>query len=266
VLPRPVDVTPIALSRLAALCGATLTGADVAVTGITASSTQVRRGDLFAGVPGRVAHGARFARDASTAGAAAVLSDAAGRAAVPAGLPLLLVDDVRAALGPVAAEIYGRPSQQLSVVGVTGTSGKTTTTFLVRAGLQAAGRASGLIGTVATLIDDASVKIGLTTPEAPDTQALLAVMREHGAQAVAMEVSSHALAMGRADGIDFAVAAFTNLSQDHLDFHADMADYFAAKARLFDGRARRAVVVTDDEWGRQMAARGWDGVLPGNPP
>jgi UDP-N-acetylmuramoyl-L-alanyl-D-glutamate--2,6-diaminopimelate ligase len=254
VLPRPVDVTPIALSRLAALCGATLTGADVAVTGITASSTQVRRGDLFAGVPGRVAHGARFARDASTAGAAAVLSDAAGRAAVPAGLPLLLVDDVRAALGPVAAEIYGRPSQQLSVVGVTGTSGKTTTTFLVRAGLQAAGRASGLIGTVATLIDDASVKIGLTTPEAPDTQALLAVMREHGAQAVAMEVSSHALAMGRADGIDFAVAAFTNLSQDHLDFHADMADYFAAKARLFDGRARRAVVVTDDEWGRQMAA------------
>jgi UDP-N-acetylmuramoyl-L-alanyl-D-glutamate--2,6-diaminopimelate ligase len=264
VLPRPVDVTPIALSRLAALCGATLTGADVAVTGITASSTQVRRGDLFAGVPGRVAHGARFARDASTAGAAAVLSDAAGRAAVPAGLPLLLVDDVRAALGPVAAEIYGRPSQQLSVVGVTGTSGKTTTTFLVRAGLQAAGRASGLIGTVATLIDDASVKIGLTTPEAPDTQALLAVMREHGAQAVAMEVSSHALAMGRADGIDFAVAAFTNLSQDHLDFHADMADYFAAKARLFDGRARRAVVVTDDEWGRQMAALAGPGVITVN--
>jgi UDP-N-acetylmuramoyl-L-alanyl-D-glutamate--2,6-diaminopimelate ligase len=264
VLPRPVDVTPIALSRLAALCGATLTGADVAVTGITASSTQVRRGDLFAGVPGRVAHGARFARDASTAGAAAVLSDAAGRAAVPAGLPLLLVDDVRAALGPVAAEIYGRPSQQLSVVGVTGTSGKTTTTFLVRAGLQAAGRASGLIGTVATLIDDASVKIGLTTPEAPDTQALLAVMREHGAQAVAMEVSSHALAMGRADGIDFAVAAFTNLSQDHLDFHADMADYFAAKARLFDGRARRAVVVTDDEWGRRVAALAGPGVITVN--
>jgi UDP-N-acetylmuramoyl-L-alanyl-D-glutamate--2,6-diaminopimelate ligase len=264
VLPRPVDVTPIALSQLAALCGATVTGPDVAVTGITASSTQVRRGDLFAGVPGRVSHGARFARDASTAGAAAVLSDAAGRDAVPAGLPLLLVDDVRAALGPVAAEIYGRPSQQLSVVGVTGTSGKTTTTFLVRAGLQAAGRASGLIGTVATLIGDASVKIGLTTPEAPDTQALLAVMHEHGAQAVAMEVSSHALAMGRADGIEFAVAAFTNLSQDHLDFHADMADYFAAKARLFDGRARRAVVVTDDEWGDRMAALAGPGVITVN--
>ncbi len=254
VLPRPVEVTPIALSRLAALCDATLVGPDVAVTGITASSAQVRPGDLFAGVPGRAAHGARFARDAATAGAAAVLSDAAGRAAVPAGFPLLLVDDVRGALGPVAAEIYGRPSQHLSVVGVTGTSGKTTTTFLVRAGLQAAGRSSGLIGTVATLIDDDSVKIGLTTPEAPDTQALLAVMREHGAQAVAMEVSSHALAMGRADGIEFAVAAFTNLSQDHLDFHADMADYFAAKAKLFDGRAHRAVVVTDDEWGRRMAA------------
>ena len=142
----------------------------------------------------------------------------------------------------------------MPVLGVTGTSGKTTTTFLVRAGLQAAGRPSGLIGTIATLIGEEVVKTGFTTPEAPDIQALLAVMREFGATAVAMEVSSHALAMGRADGIEFAVAAFTNLSQDHLDFHADMADYFAAKARLFDGRARAAVVVTDDEWGRRMAA------------
>ncbi|MDT4970979.1 MAG: UDP-N-acetylmuramoyl-L-alanyl-D-glutamate--2,6-diaminopimelate ligase [Pseudonocardiales bacterium] len=253
-LPRPKHVTPVALSQLAALCGGTVIGNDILVSGVTASSGQVRPGDLFAGVPGQTAHGARFAVDAAAAGALAVLTDAAGRAAVPDGLPVLLVDGVRVALGPVAAEVYGRPSSYLPVLGVTGTSGKTTTTFLVRAGLQAAGRPSGLIGTIATLIGDAVVKTGFTTPEAPDIQALLAVMREFGATAVAAEVSSHALAMGRADGIEFAVAAFTNLSQDHLDFHADMAEYFAAKALLFDGRARAAVIVTDDDWGRRMVS------------
>jgi len=253
-LPRPTHVTPVALSRLAALCGGTLTGADVAVSGITASSNQARAGDVFAGLPGRAAHGARFADDAVAGGAVAVLTDAAGRAAVSADVPVVLVSDVRSVLGSVAAQVYGRPSHHLPVLGVTGTSGKTTTTFLIRAGLQAAGWPSGLIGTVASIIGDEAVKTGFTTPEAPDTQALLAVMRERGARAVAVEVSSHALAMGRADGIEFAVGAFTNLSQDHLDFHADMADYFAAKARLFDGRARTAVIMTDDEWGRRMAA------------
>jgi UDP-N-acetylmuramoyl-L-alanyl-D-glutamate--2,6-diaminopimelate ligase len=264
VLPRPAGTVPVALRRLDALCGATVVGGDVPVGGITASSAQVRPGDLFAGLPGRVAHGARFATDALDAGAAAVLTDPVGGAVVPEGAPLLLVDDVRAVLGPLAAQIYGRPSHDMPVAGVTGTSGKTTTTFLMRAGLHAAGRISGLIGTVATLIGDESVKTGLTTPEAPDTQALLAVMRERGAQAVAMEVSSHALAMGRAEGIEFAVAAFTNLSQDHLDFHTDMDDYFAAKARLFDGRARAAVVVTDDDWGRRMAALAGPGTVTVN--
>jgi UDP-N-acetylmuramoyl-L-alanyl-D-glutamate--2,6-diaminopimelate ligase len=253
-LPRPKQVVPVALSQLAALCAGTVIGTDVSVSGVTASSGQVRPRDLFAGVPGQTAHGARFSDEAAAAGALAVLTDVDGARAVPAGVPVLLVDDVRAALGPVAAEVYGRPSHDLPVLGVTGTSGKTTTTFLVRAGLQAAGRPSGVIGTIATLIGDEVVKTGFTTPEAPDIQALLAVMREYGATAVAAEVSSHALTMGRADGIEFAVAAFTNLSQDHLDFHADMAEYFAAKARLFDGRARAAVVVTDDEWGHRMAA------------
>jgi UDP-N-acetylmuramoyl-L-alanyl-D-glutamate--2,6-diaminopimelate ligase len=244
---------PTALSHLAQLCGGIVVGSDVAVTGITASSPRVRSGDVFAGVPGSVAHGARFAGDAAAAGAVAVLTDSAGQADVPVGVPVLLVDDVRAALGPVSSEIYGRPSEAVPVIGVTGTSGKTTTTFLVRAGLHAAGWRSGLIGTVATLLGDETVQAGLTTPEAPDTQALLAVMREQGVQAVAMEVSSHALTMRRADGIEFAVAGFTNLSQDHLDFHSDMEDYFAAKAKLFDGRARAAAIVTDDAWGRRMA-------------
>jgi UDP-N-acetylmuramoyl-L-alanyl-D-glutamate--2,6-diaminopimelate ligase len=252
-LPRPTGVEGCALSELATLSGGQLDGPDVRITGITASSDRVRAGDLFAAVPGRSGHGAVYTADAVAGGAVAVLTDAQGLPYLPAGLPALVVEEVRSVLGPVAAAVYGSPSAELEVLGVTGTSGKTTTTFLVRAGLAAAGRTSGLIGTVATLIGDTVVKTGFTTPEAPDVQALLAVMRERGARDVAMEVSSHALAMGRADGIDFAVAAFTNLSQDHLDFHGDMAEYFAAKARLFDGRAREAVVVTDDEWGRRMA-------------
>ena len=213
----------------------------------------VRPGDLFAGVPGRSGHGARFAADAIAAGAVAVLTDAEGRSLVPAGVPVLTVPDVRAALGEVSSTVYGRPSEAMNVLGVTGTSGKTTTTFLIRAGLLAAGRVPGLIGTVATMIGDEEIKTGFTTPEAPEVQALLAVMRERGVTDVAMEVSSHALALGRAAGIEFAAGAFTNLSEDHLDFHADMADYFAAKARLFGAHTRRSVVVLDDEWGRRMA-------------
>jgi UDP-N-acetylmuramoyl-L-alanyl-D-glutamate--2,6-diaminopimelate ligase len=167
-------------------------------------------------------------------------------------VPALVVDDVRERVGPISSWIYGDPSRDLALLGVTGTSGKTTTTFFVHAGLRAARRMSGLIGTVETRIGGRAVKTGFTTPEAPELQALLAVMREQGATAVTMEVSSHALAMGRVGGCSFAVGAFTNLSEDHLDFHADMDDYFAAKARLFDGRAHTEVVVVDDSWGRRL--------------
>jgi UDP-N-acetylmuramoyl-L-alanyl-D-glutamate--2,6-diaminopimelate ligase len=255
-VPRPSRVAPVSLTALAQLCRGALVGSDAAatgVTGVTAGSALVRPGDLFAAVPGRAAHGAQFAAGAVEAGAAAVLTDPAGRELVPDGVAVLVVDDVRAALGPVSAEVYGHPSRQLAVLGVTGTSGKTTTTFLVRAGLRAASRTAGVIGTVATLIGDDEVKTGFTTPEAPEAQALLAVMHERGVTDVAMEVSSHALAMGRADGIEFAVGAFTNLSEDHLDFHADMEDYFQAKLRLFDAtRTRNSVIVVDDPWGRRI--------------
>jgi UDP-N-acetylmuramoyl-L-alanyl-D-glutamate--2,6-diaminopimelate ligase len=254
-LPRPAQVRPIALSKLAAVgAGGRLVGTDAAVTGITSGTAFVRPGDVFAGLPGTRTHGAAFAADAVARGAVAVLTDAAGHALVPDGVPTLVVDDVRSRLGPVSATVYGNPSAAMNVLGVTGTSGKTTTTFLVRAGVIAAGRAPALIGTVATMIAGQEIKTGFTTPEAPEVQSLLAVMRERDVTDVAMEVSSHALAMDRASGIEFAVAGFTNLSQDHLDFHADMDDYFAAKARLFDGRARRSVIVIDDEWGRRMAA------------
>jgi UDP-N-acetylmuramoyl-L-alanyl-D-glutamate--2,6-diaminopimelate ligase len=248
---------PVALSSLAVRvgAGAQVAGSDVAVTGVTMASTFVRPGDLFAAAPGRTAHGASYADAALAAGAVAVLTDQAGRAVLPPNTPVLVVSDVRACVGTVAAEVYGDPSGELDLLGVTGTSGKTTTTFFLRAGLHAAGRTSGLIGTVATLIGDESIKTGFTTPEAPELQALLAVMRERGATHVAMEVSSHALAMSRVGGIEFAVGAFTNLSEDHLDFHADMDDYFEAKAMLFDGRTRDAVIVVDDEWGRRLADR-----------
>ncbi len=254
-MPRPAGVVPVSLGSLAARAGtgARVQGSDVSVVGVTMASDRIRPGDLFAGAPGRLAHGASYAAGAVESGAVAVLTDEPGLGFVPAGVPVLVVPDVRAAVGPVAAEVYGDPSGELELLGVTGTSGKTTTTFFVRAGLQAAGRGTALIGTVATLIGDQSIKTGFTTPEAAELQALLAVMRERGVTHVAMEVSSHALAMGRVGGTEFEIGAFTNLSEDHLDFHADMDDYFNAKALLFDGRSRRAVIVVDDEWGQRMA-------------
>jgi UDP-N-acetylmuramoyl-L-alanyl-D-glutamate--2,6-diaminopimelate ligase len=223
------------------------------VTGVSASSSQVRPGDLFAALSGASRHGIAFLDQALAAGAVAVFTDPAGAAQLAgSAIATLVVPDPRAALGPLAAEVYGHPSAGLPVLGVTGTSGKTTTTFLVRAGLAAAGRRPGLIGTVGIFLDAETVKTPFTTPEAPQLQALLAVMRERGLDEVAMEVSSHALRLGRVDGTEFAVAAFTNLSQDHLDFHTDMEDYFQAKSLLFDGRARREVVVVDDGWGRRL--------------
>jgi UDP-N-acetylmuramoyl-L-alanyl-D-glutamate--2,6-diaminopimelate ligase len=248
-------VRPVSLAMLGREIGARLTGPDVAVTGITASSRLARPGDVFAALPGRNGHGVRFAPDAVRAGAVAVLTDPAGATQLRADVPAVVVPDVRSSLGSVASAVYDRPSTRLSVLGVTGTSGKTTTTFLVRAGLAAAGVPAGLVGTVGTLIGEEKVSTGFTTPEAPELQSLLAVMVERGMAAVTMEVSSHALALGRADGTEFAVGAFTNLSQDHLDFHPSLRDYFEAKARLFDGRARRSVISIEDEWGRRLAAR-----------
>src|SRR4051794_21566240 len=251
-VPRPAEVSPVRLSALASGRG-TPHGPEVSVAGVTASSAFVRPGDLFAALPGRSGHGAAFAGSALAAGAVAVLTDEAGRSQVPAGVPIVVVPSVRDVLGDIAAVVYDRPAAAMRMLGVTGTSGKTTTTFLIRAGLRAAGRTPGLIGTVATMIGDEEVKTGFTTPEAPEVQALLAVMRERGVTDVAMEVSSHALAMHRVDGIRFDVGAFTNLSEDHLDFHADMAEYFAAKAALFAGdRTRTAVIVVDDAWGNRL--------------
>jgi UDP-N-acetylmuramoyl-L-alanyl-D-glutamate--2,6-diaminopimelate ligase len=228
----------------------------VEVTGVTHDSRAVRPGDLYAALPGARAHGADFAAEVTAAGAAAVLTDEAGAGRFP-GLPVLVADNPRGVLGEVARWVYDDPAAGLLLLGVTGTNGKTTTAFLLEAGLRAAGHSTALLGTVLTRIGDEVLPSIRTTPEATDLHAMLAVMRERGVTAVAMEVSSHALVLGRVDGLLFDVAAFTNLTQDHLDFHPTMADYEAAKAQLFTpARSRCGVVNCDDPAGRRIVHTG----------
>jgi UDP-N-acetylmuramoyl-L-alanyl-D-glutamate--2,6-diaminopimelate ligase len=269
---RPSLTAGLPLPALATRIGAVPAGGgvvpDLGITGVTLRAQDAMPGDLFAGLPGASTHGARYAGQAIGGGAVAVLTDATGVAElnenVPGGqpVPVLVHSAPRAVLGELAATVYGHPCDRLAVIGITGTSGKTTTTYLVEAGLRAASRTAGLIGTVGIRIDGADLHSALTTPEAPALQALLALMAERGADTVVMEVSSHALTLGRVDGMRFAVSAFTNLSRDHLDFHPSMAAYFQAKARLFDPasplHASTAVVCVDDDAGRAMAAVGGD--------
>ena len=204
------------------------------VTGVTLDSRVVAPGDLYVALPGTKVHGAAFCADAVAAGAVAVLTDPDGRArAAQTGVPVFVLADPRGKLGEVSCWVYGNPSSRLRLIGVTGTSGKTTSTYLLESGLRAAGHQTGLIGGVETRIGRDRLPSSLTTPEAPDLQALFAVMAERGVTAAAMEVSSHSLALGRVGGTSFDVAVFTNLSQDHLDFHPDLEDYFRAKASLF---------------------------------
>lgn len=247
--PRPRAVTPLRLADLVARVAAESPSdtADVTITGVTHASTEVRPGDLYAALPGARRHGAEFVAAAAAAGAVAVLTDPAGAAAAAeAGLPALVVPDPRAVLGEVASAVYGDPTAAMTVIGITGTAGKTSTTYLIESGLRAAGHVTGLIGTVECRLGDLTVESVRTTPEATDLHAMLAAARERGVTAVAMEVSSHALAMGRVGGVRFAVGGYTNFGHDHLDFHADVADYFAAKARLFDGRCAAEVLNHDD--------------------
>jgi UDP-N-acetylmuramoyl-L-alanyl-D-glutamate--2,6-diaminopimelate ligase len=261
---RPSHPAGQALGPLADSVGAVISaagdGRETVVTGVTLRSQDAQPGDLFAALPGASSHGGRHAADAIARGAVAVLTDSDGLAhmGADATVPVLVRPDPRAVLGVLAATVYGDPSRQLRMIGVTGTSGKTTTTYLVEAGLRAAGRVAGLVGTVGIRIAGADLPSKLTTPEAPDLQALLALMLEQGVDTVVMEVSSHALSLGRVDGVEFAVGGFTNLSRDHLDFHPTMEDYFNTKARLFDPvsstAASLSVVCVDDDAGRAMAA------------
>jgi UDP-N-acetylmuramoyl-L-alanyl-D-glutamate--2,6-diaminopimelate ligase len=256
-LTRPTYPPRTPLAQVAAWTGAELrppTSDTVEVTGLSLSSQRVQPGDLYAALPGSRAHGATYAAEAVAAGAVAILTDEAGAAVIGGTTtPLLVLEDPRSVLGHVAASLYGDPARALTLMAVTGTQGKTTTTRLLEGGLMLAGVPAAVIGTVGTRIAGRDVKTMLTTPEAPDLHALFAVMVEQGVTACAMEVSSHALVMGRVAGVVFDVAAFLNLGRDHLDFHTDVEDYFSAKASLFTPeRTRRGLTNLDDAFGRRL--------------
>lgn len=229
------------------------------VTGVSLDSRSVHPGDLYAALPGLTTHGAAFVAQALSTGAVAVLTDPEGAARIREqghGTTLLVHPEPRAVLGGVSALIYGTGEVDLRLIGITGTNGKTTTAYLTTSALTALGHSTGLIGTVETRIGDERVRSVRTTPEATDLHALLAVMEERGIDTCVMEVSSHALSQHRVDGVVYDLALFTNLSQDHLDFHDGMEDYFAAKAVLFTPqRARRGLVCIDDTWGIRLAGQ-----------
>lgn len=236
------------------------------VTGVSLDSRRVGPGVLYAALPGATTHGARFAGDAVGSGSVALLTDPAGAETAELALrgrqpppPVLVHDDPREQLGPVSADVYGHPSHELALVGVTGTNGKTTVSTLLDDVLRALGVRTGLVGTIRSRIGEQALPSSFTTPEAPDLQHLLRRMADAGCRAVSAEVSSHALAQHRVDGTRFALVVFTNLSRDHLDFHGTLAGYFAAKLRLFTGGfAERAVVGVDDVWGRAVATAARD--------
>lgn len=221
------------------------------VTGICQDSRQVRPGDVYAALPGVEHHGGEFVAEAAARGAVAVVSDHPTEI-----LPTLVVENPRKALGPLAAWMHGQPSSMLDMYGVTGTNGKTSTAFMVEAGLRAAGKRAGLVSGVCVRGPKGSQRARRTTPEASELQTTLAAFVRDKVDGVAMEVSSHGLAQHRIDGTYFRVAAFTNLSRDHLDFHHTMAEYFETKATLFtDERCAAAVIGIDDAYGRTLAAR-----------
>src|SRR4051794_3045135 len=222
----------------------------VEVTALAYDNRAVTPGTVFFCVPGFTRDGHDFAPDAIARGAVALVVDHP----LGLGVPEVIVDDVRAAMAPAAAALNGDPTAALQTVGITGTNGKTTTAYLVRGLLEAAGIPTGLLGTVTAVIGGVERPAERTTPEAIDLQRTFAEMRDAGDAAVAMEVSSHALELRRADAIHWDAAVFTNLTQDHLDFHPTMEDYFTAKRRLFEASPHASIVNLDDAYGRRLAA------------
>jgi UDP-N-acetylmuramoyl-L-alanyl-D-glutamate--2,6-diaminopimelate ligase len=222
---------------------------DAEITSVTADSRLAVPGALFVAVPGFKTDGAKFIDAAVSKGAAAIVSESNVANAIQ-------VDDARAALSLIAANFYGRPAAKLSIIGVTGTSGKTTTTKMIESILDASGAPAGLVGTIEYRAGDERLTADRTTPDAVVLQQWFAKMVDAGVKRAVMEVSSHALALKRTYGIHFTAAVFTNLSQDHLDFHKDFEDYFAAKRILFDQidcTRKTAIVNIDDEYGRRLA-------------
>jgi UDP-N-acetylmuramoyl-L-alanyl-D-glutamate--2,6-diaminopimelate ligase len=231
----------------------------VEVTSLAYDNRRVEPGTLFFCVPGFTRDGHDFAPDAVARGAAGLVVERP----LGLGVPEVQVPSVRAAMAPAAARLFGDPTARLGVVGVTGTNGKTTTCFIVRSLLEAGGVQTGLLGTVASVVGGVERPTIHTTPEAIDLQRTFVEMIDGGDRAVAMEVSSHALELGRADAIHWDVAVFTNLTQDHLDFHPSMDAYFTAKRRLFEAEPRVRVVNRDDEYGRRLLGAFGDAIAYG---
>lgn len=241
------------LRSIANLLDTDFVSGDVVISGLTQSSHEIEPGDIFLAFPGAKTHGARFCVEAKERGALAVLTDPAG-AEIVNGLPVITVKDPRRSAGTLSAWFYDEPMRDMYSVGITGTNGKTTTTTLLHQIWTKAGRESGLIGTVETRIGTDLLRSKRTTPESADLQALVATMRERHVRNLAMEVSSHAISLERIRGSHFAAVAFTNLTQDHLDFHETMEEYFRAKAALFTFEyADLGVINIDDPYGARLA-------------
>ncbi|MBV7412674.1 UDP-N-acetylmuramoyl-L-alanyl-D-glutamate--2,6-diaminopimelate ligase [Dermabacteraceae bacterium TAE3-ERU27] len=256
---RPENTAGVASTELAALLGAKHVGEEVQLHGCTLDSRLVLPGDLFCALPGARAHGADFSAQVAQAGASAALTDQAGLESVrAAGLSALVCADPRAVMALAAAKIYGYAGSKLRCVGVTGTNGKTSVTTMLVGALRELGKSCAVVGTNGTFYDRDGETVRIptvrTTPESPDVQAMLARFAASGIDTAAFEVSSHALVLHRVDELRFDAVCFMNLSQDHLDFHSDMEDYFQAKASLFTPeRAAAGVICVDDEWGTRLA-------------
>lgn len=246
----------ISLSQLATLVSGSLTG-EATILGITHDSRSVQPGDLYIALLGANSHGIDFIDEAISNGAIAVASDTHGASiANQHGLPVIELSNAREGMAKLAAEVYDHPEKKLTLTGVTGTNGKTTTTHILRSMFLDADKHVGVIGTLGTYLGEEHLPGARTTPESTDLYATLALMAERGITHVFMEVSSHALALNRVSGIKFDVAIFTNLTQDHLDFHGSMDNYFAAKALLFKPEfSKQAIICIDDDWGVKLAAQ-----------
>lgn len=256
---RPTKLSPVPWQRIFGPTTGVSTPADPPmISGVTGDSRTVKPGDLYCGLPGANHHGAQFAAQAVAAGARGILTDAQGAdIAASAGVqvPVAVVSNPREMTAHAAAACYHHPLSKLTSIGVTGTNGKTTTTFLIDAALRAAGYTTGMVGTVETRVAEHAIGSVRTTPEAWDLHALFAVMVEHQVTHVSLEISSHALAQHRVGAVQVDVAGFTNLSQDHLDFHRTMAEYFDTKAQLFTPeRAHQAVVWGNQSWAQKLLA------------
>ena len=249
---RPVSDYVKSVSELANFIGVE-TSLDLNFSGITSDSRSVITGDLFVALPGTKAHGAGYIDDVVKAGAVGVITDEAGAKLIESKLPVIVISNPRRALGDICSWFYGSPSSAMQIVGITGTNGKTTTTTILNQILQAAGKSTGLVGTIGIEIGPEKILASFTTPEASELQSLFATMKERHISQVLMEVSSHALEARRVAGTKFAMVGFTNLTQDHLDFHGDMENYFAAKSKLFTPEfSELAFINIDDPYGRKL--------------